>query len=78
MVQSHRRDKSRLTLCRADFLKKWRDWLVLKMLAIKAIYIRQWTAPVAYRVMCEMGVRFNDLGTFGRANRFTLDIKKFK
>lgn len=33
-------------------------------------YIRQWTAPTAHRVMREMGVRFNDLGTFKRANRF--------
>lgn len=34
-------------------------------------YIRQMTAPVAHKVMAEMGVRFNDFGTFGRANRFT-------
>jgi len=34
-------------------------------------YIRQWTAPTAHKVMKEMGVRFNDLGTFRRANRFT-------
>lgn len=33
-------------------------------------YIRQMTAPVAHRVMAEMGVRFNDFGTFARANRF--------
>ncbi|RKS21617.1 fatty acid desaturase [Pseudomonas sp. WPR_5_2] len=33
-------------------------------------YIRQMTAPVAHKVMREMGVRFNDIGTFGRANRF--------
>jgi fatty acid desaturase len=33
-------------------------------------YIRQLTVPVAHKVMREMGVRFNDLGTFGRANRF--------
>lgn len=33
-------------------------------------YIRQLTVPVAHRVMREMGVRFNDVGTFGRANRF--------
>lgn len=33
-------------------------------------YIRQWTAPTAHRVMREMGVRFNDTGTFRRANRF--------
>ncbi|WP_330114725.1 fatty acid desaturase [Pseudomonas sp. JS3066] len=33
-------------------------------------YIRQLTAPVAHRVMREMGVRFNDFGTFGRANRW--------
>lgn len=34
-------------------------------------YIRQLTVPVAHKVMREMGVRFNDFGTFGRANRFT-------
>ncbi|GAC1621014.1 MAG: fatty acid desaturase [Nevskia sp.] len=35
-------------------------------------YIRQMTAPVAHRVMREMGVRFNDVATFRRANRWTL------
>ncbi|MBP5099413.1 fatty acid desaturase [Pseudomonas protegens] len=34
-------------------------------------YIRQMTASVAHKVMAEMGVRFNDFGTFARANRFT-------
>lgn len=33
-------------------------------------YVRQATAGTAHRVMREMGVRFNDLGTFRRANRF--------
>ena len=33
-------------------------------------YIRQMTVPVAHKVMREMGVRFNDFGTFARANRF--------
>lgn len=33
-------------------------------------YIRQMTAPVAHKVMREMGVRFNDIGTFARANRW--------
>jgi len=33
-------------------------------------YIRQMTAPVAHRVMRQMGVRFNDVGTFSRANRW--------
>ena len=28
------------------------------------------TAPVAHKVMREMGVRFNDIGTFARANRW--------
>jgi len=32
-------------------------------------YIRQMTARVAHKVMAEMGVRFNDFGTFARANR---------
>ena len=35
-------------------------------------YIRQMTAPVAHKVMREMGVRFNDIGTFSRANRFAI------
>lgn len=33
-------------------------------------YIRQLTAAKAHRVMKEMGVRFNDYGSFGRANRW--------
>ena len=33
-------------------------------------YIRQMTTPVAHEVMREMGVRFNDYGTFARANRW--------
>ncbi|WP_248797939.1 fatty acid desaturase [Pseudomonas sp. MWU13-2105] len=33
-------------------------------------YIRQMSASVAHKVMAEMGVRFNDFGTFARANRF--------
>lgn len=33
-------------------------------------YIRQWNAKVGHQVMREMGVRFNDFGTFRRANRF--------
>lgn len=32
-------------------------------------YIRQMTANVAHKVMAQMGVRFNDFGTFARANR---------
>lgn len=32
-------------------------------------YIRQLTAPAAHRVMRDMGVRFNDFGSFRRANR---------
>lgn len=36
-------------------------------------YIRQWTAPDAHRAMRAMGVRFNDFGTFRRANRFTAE-----
>ncbi|WP_223530023.1 fatty acid desaturase [Pseudomonas sp. GL-R-19] len=33
-------------------------------------YIRQLTVLVGHKVMREMGVRFNDFGTFARANRF--------
>lgn len=33
-------------------------------------YIRQWTAKQAHAVMREMGVRFNDTGSFARANRW--------
>lgn len=35
-------------------------------------YIRQMTAPVAHKVMRDMGVRFNDVGTFKRANRWQM------
>ncbi len=38
-------------------------------------YIRQLTAPVAHRVMRAQGIRFNDLGTFLRANRYQLDAQ---
>jgi hypothetical protein len=31
---------------------------------------KQATAPVAHRVFRENGIRFNDLGTFRRANRY--------
>ncbi len=34
-------------------------------------YIRQLTAHIAHPVMREMGVRFNDIGSFSRANRRT-------
>lgn len=33
-------------------------------------YVRQWTARQAHAVMREMGVRFNDTGSFARANRW--------
>jgi hypothetical protein len=33
-------------------------------------YIRQLTARAAHRAMRDNGVRFNDLGTFRRANRY--------
>lgn len=35
-------------------------------------YMRQWTAAYAHQLMREMGVRFNDLGSFRRANSFSL------
>lgn len=38
-------------------------------------YVRQMTAPVAHRVMREAGVRFNDLGTFARANRWRAGVR---
>lgn len=34
-------------------------------------YIRQLSVPFAHQVMREAGVRFNDFGTFARANRWT-------
>ncbi|WP_339409381.1 fatty acid desaturase [Pseudomonas sp. EA_35y_Pfl2_R5] len=34
-------------------------------------YIRQLSVPFAHKVMREHGVRFNDFGTFARANRWT-------
>ena len=33
-------------------------------------YLRQMTAAAAHRVMRANGVRFNDLGSFARANRY--------
>jgi fatty acid desaturase len=38
-------------------------------------YIRQWNAAIAHKVMREMGVRFNDFGTFRRANRYREVLK---
>jgi fatty acid desaturase len=35
-------------------------------------YIRQWVAKDAHKVMREMGVRFNDFGSFRRANRLNV------
>ena len=35
-------------------------------------YVRQWNAAIAHQVMRDVGVRFNDFGTFRRANRFGL------
>lgn len=37
----------------------------------ETFYVRQLTARRAHAVMREMGVRFNDFGTFRRANRYT-------
>lgn len=34
-------------------------------------YVRQWLAPGLYPLMRENGIRFNDFGTFGRANRMS-------
>ncbi|MHA6491638.1 fatty acid desaturase [Pseudomonas borbori] len=39
-------------------------------------YIRQLSVPFAHRVMREHGVRFNDFGTFARANRWTRRASK--
>ena len=35
-------------------------------------YLRQMTAPFAHKVLAEAGVRFNDFGTYKRANRYHL------
>ncbi|WEJ19622.1 fatty acid desaturase [Pseudomonas sp. SD17-1] len=35
-------------------------------------YLRQMTVPYAHQVMAEAGVRFNDFGTYKRANRYSL------
>jgi fatty acid desaturase len=37
--------------------------------ANEPFYVRQWTAPAVRAVLRDNGVRFNDLGTFRRANR---------
>lgn len=39
----------------------------------ETFYIRQLTASTAHKVMKKNGVRFNDLGTFKRENRFEID-----
>ncbi|WP_415753959.1 fatty acid desaturase [Pseudomonas leptonychotis] len=39
-------------------------------------YIRQLSVPFAHKVMRENGVRFNDFGTFSRANRWTRATKQ--
>ncbi|QHB32931.1 fatty acid desaturase [Yersinia canariae] len=39
-------------------------------------YIRQLSAPFAHKVMKDMGVRFNDVKTFNRANRWGENIIK--
>lgn len=36
----------------------------------ETFYVRQFTATRAHKVMRDQGVRFNDIGTFRRANRF--------
>jgi hypothetical protein len=36
----------------------------------ETFYVRQLTANKAHKVMQQQGVRFNDLGSFTRANRF--------
>lgn len=40
----------------------------------ETFYIRQLTAARAHQVMKEMGVRFNDLGSFRRANRYNTEL----
>lgn len=39
-------------------------------------YIRQLSVPFAHKVMRAHGVRFNDFGTFARANRWTRQADK--
>lgn len=39
----------------------------------ETFYVRQLTARRAHAVMREVGVRFNDIGTFRRANRYAVD-----
>lgn len=41
----------------------------------ETFYVRQLTARKAHAVMREMGVRFNDFGTFRRANRWQVEPK---
>jgi fatty acid desaturase len=40
--------------------------------ASEPFYVRQLTAGVGHRVLRECGVRFNDLGTFSRDNRYAM------
>ena len=39
---------------------------------MEPFYIRQVSAAQSYQIMRENGVRFNDFGTFARANRYTM------
>jgi hypothetical protein len=41
---------------------------------MEPFYIRQLSAADAHKVMRENGVRFNDVGTFARANRYEWDV----
>lgn len=41
-------------------------------------YVRQISARVAHRVMRENGVRFNDFGTFARANRWAVAPERWR
>ncbi|OWY19863.1 fatty acid desaturase [Sphingobacteriales bacterium UPWRP_1] len=40
----------------------------------ETFYVRQFTAPQAHKILQNYGVRFNDLGTFTRANRFKNEL----
>jgi len=53
--------------CSASFVAGLSESLVSQ-----PFYIRQMVVKLAYAAMRYMGVRFNDFGTFRRANRFRL------
>jgi len=50
------------------------DYLKSQLVPGEPFWVRHLTVEVAHQIMRRNGVRFNDLGTFGRANRFDVPL----